>query len=292
MLLSAWCRSRSSRALIELAIAVLAALPTTACTVLVDRNRQQCSTNEDCRLRGEAFAGSTCVDFVCAPDPTWACLAVGDAPPPAESRKYTVTIRIRDLVTEQPMPGVVGRLCRKLDITCSQPVGGEIPADQDGNLVVEVEPGFDGYAELRAKDKMPGLYFFFPPVQENRDVPFVPLLPPAVLAQFAQLNGKQLIAGRGHVLLGAYDCLRRPAEGIHLSSVDGDADTAAFYVLEKFPKVVATETDRSGRGGFINVPPGPVAVAGDLADGRHVASVSVLIRPGTITYTSLTPLPR
>jgi hypothetical protein len=292
MLLSAWCRGRSSRALIDLTILVLVALPATGCTVLVDRNRQQCTTDEDCRLRGEAFAGATCFEGVCAPDPTWACLGLGDGPAPADSRTFRVTIRIRDLVTEQPMPGVSGRLCRKLDVTCSQPVGGEIPADQNGDLLLDVEPGFDGYAELRAKDKMPGLYFFYPPVQQDREVPFVPLLPAAVLSQFAQLNGKQLVVERGHVLLGAYDCQRRPAEGIHLTSMDGDADTAAFYVLEKFPKVIATATDRSGRGGFINLRPGPVVISGDLADGRHVASVSLLIRPGTITYTSLAPLTR
>jgi hypothetical protein len=292
MLLSAWCRGRSSRALIDLVVLLGAALPASACTVLVDRNRQQCATDDDCRLRGEAFTGSTCVDSVCAPDPTWSCLGVGDPPPAAESRRYTVTIRVRDLVTEQPMPGVSGRLCRKLDLACSQPIGGEIQADQNGDLVTEVELGFDGYAELRAKDKMPGLYFFYPPVDRDRDVPFVPLLPPAVLTQFAQLNGKQLVPDRGHVLMGAYDCLRRPAEGIHLSSLDGDGDTSAFYVLEKFPKVIATATDRSGRGGFINFRPGPVAVSGDLGDGRHVASVSLLIRPGTITYTSLAPSPR
>jgi hypothetical protein len=285
-----WYRGRASRRLVQLLVA--ATLAASACSVLVDRSRQQCYTDDDCHAHGEAFAGSVCIKQVCEPDPTWACLGGVDWPTPTDVRKATVTIKVRDLITEEPMVGVTGRLCRKLDLTCSDPVTSDLAADQNGNLVVIVDVGFDGYVEMRAKDKMPGLYFFYPPVDGDREVSFVPLLNPAVLGQFAQLNGKQLVADRGHVLIGAYDCQKHPAEGLRFATTDGDGETTPFYVLEKLPKVTATETDRSGRGGFINLRPGTVTVSADLVDGRHVGSASVLVRSGTITYTSLVPSPR
>jgi hypothetical protein len=293
MLLTAWHLKRSVRPSIEI-LALVATLAATACTVLVDRDRQQCLTDDDCRRRGGAFTGSFCKDQICEPDPTWSCLGGVNWAPADESRMFTVIIRVRDLITEQPMAGVSGRLCRKLDLTCNDPLGTEVVADQNGNLVAQVEMGFDGYFEIWAKDKLPGLYFFYPPVAANRDVPFVPMFSPAVLAQFAQLNGKQLVPDRGHVMLGAYDCQQRPAEGLRLITLDGDGETSPFYVADKFPKVTATETDRSGRGGFINLRPGTVTVAADLAppDNRRVGAVSVIVRSGVITFTSLVPSPR
>jgi hypothetical protein len=281
---------RSSGALLGRPAALALAIIAAGCSVWVDRGREQCSSDQDCQSRGEAFAGSTCQMSVCQPDPTWSCLGSVDWSPPAQSRLATVIIRVRDLVTEQPMLGVTARLCRKLDLTCSQPIGEDLVADQDGNLVMRVEAGFDGYAELRAKDKMPGLYFFYPPVDKDRDVPFVPLLSPPLLAQFAQLNSQQPTSDRGHVLLVAYDCPGHPAEGVHLSTPDGDG--TAFYVVDKFPKISATATDRSGRAGFINLKAGTVTVVGELADERRVSSLGLLIRPGAITYTALVPSPR
>jgi hypothetical protein len=291
--LTAWHPRRSTR--VEL-FALIAVLTGTACTLLVDRDRQQCLSDDDCRKRGGAFAGTVCVDQICELEPTLSCVGAVNGRAPSESRKLTVVIRVRDMITEQPMAEVTGRLCRKLDLSCSEPVGSDFAGDQNGNMVVPVDVGFDGYVELRARDMLPGLYFFHTPVDTDRADAFVPLLSPAVLARFAQLNGRPLSPDRGHVMVTAQDCQNRPAEGLRLSTLDGgDDQTTPFYVVEKSlvaaANVAAPATDRSGRGGFINVRPGAVTLAADLAapDDRRAGTASVLVRSGVITYTSLSP---
>lgn len=283
-----WFRTISSRAFLTLALVSVAG---GGCSVLVDQNRVQCLTNEDCTARGGDFTDSVCLETVCRPNPTWACLGDVSWTPPTESRKFNVTLHIRDLITDQPTQGVTAQVCLKLDVGCSQPILRNVIGDQDGNVTVPLDPGFDGYVELATKDTMPGLYFFYPPINGDRDVPLVPLFPPVELSKLAALNAKSVMPDRGHLIVGAYDCLHGPAEGVTLTTPDGDAITSTFYVLQKIPTATATATDSSGRGGFINLRAGQVAVMGELPDGRRVGSANVFVRPGSVTYTSLVPSP-
>jgi hypothetical protein len=262
-----------------------------ACSVLVDPNREQCSTDGDCRARGGAFADSICMASVCQPDPTWSCLGAVSWPeqPP---HKVTVSLTVRDLVTETATADVAARLCRKLDLSCTEPVASDLRSDQDGSIVTEVDAGFDGYVELTAAGYMTGLYFFYPPVQADRRLNLLPLIRPEVLGQFALVSGRQIVPERGHVLLAAYDCLGRTTAGVRLQSDQADSETTGFYVVRKFPSTTAVETDSSGQAGYINVPPGTVSLSGELAGGRPIARLSLLVRPGQITFTSLVPSPR
>jgi hypothetical protein len=289
--MSAWFRTQVSRVL-QHALPPLVLLACASCSALVDHGRQQCNTNDDCQQRGGSFANSTCVDNVCEADPKWSC--VGQLSwPPAESRKFNVTIHIRDLITEDATPNVTARLCRKVDTMCAQPVPGEFTGNSLGDLLLRVDGGFDGYVEIKAPDKMPGLYFFYPPVAEDREIPFVPLFHPAILNQFAMLGMKTTLPDRGHVILITYNCLHSPAEGVRLVSANADDKSSTFYVNKGLPNLAATETDSSGRAGFINLPAGSANVASELvSDGRQIAYVSVLVRPSAITYLSLVPSPK
>jgi hypothetical protein len=279
------------RALWGLLAGVAALLDATGCSVLVDPGREQCATDGDCQARGAAFAGSVCRSSICQPDPVWSCL--GSVMWPAQQpHKVTVTMTVRDLVTEVGTPDVSARLCRKLDPSCADPVAGDLRSDQDGTIVAEVDAGFDGYLEVSAADYMTGLYFFYPPVQDARRITVLPLIRPAVLAQLALVSGQQVVPERGHVLLAAYDCQGQTAAGVRLSNDRPDALTSGFYVVRKLPSTAATSTDSSGQGGFINLLPGTVNVSGELSSDRQVAYLSVLVRPGQITFTSLVPSPR
>jgi hypothetical protein len=267
------------------------ALLATACSVLVEPGREQCATDGDCRARGSAFSGAVCRGSVCQPDPVWSCLGAVTWPTP-QARKVTVTVTVRDLVTEAPAPDVSARLCHKLDVDCAAPVVSDLRSDQDGAIVAEVDDGFDGYVEVAAPGYMPGLYFFYPPVQEGRRLTGLPLIRPDVLAQLALVSQQQVVPQRGHVLLAAYDCQGQTAAGVRLGTEQGDAQTSGFYVVRKFPSITAVATDSSGQGGFINLLPGTVNVSGALSPDRQVAYLSVLVRPGQITFTSLVPSPR
>lgn len=280
---AAWFRRQSSRVVL-----LLTGLASVSCSVLVDKNRVQCHSNDDCA----AFAaGAVCVDGVCQADPVWGCLGHVTLPP-AASGQFTATIHLRDLITGAPIPGVSGRVCEKLDVTCQMPLGAEVTAGDSGDLRLPVPGGFAGYVEMRAPDKMPGIYFFNPPVDADREVPAVPLLDQNLVAQLAMLNGRDLSADRGHVLLGGYDCQHMPAQGMRLATDDADATSSDFYVVNNVPKAGAMATDSSGRGGFINLKPGIVTLTASLlADSRKIATVSLYVRAGTITYTSIVPSP-
>jgi hypothetical protein len=272
-------------------VLVLACLTSASCSVLIDKDRVQCTLDSDCRDRGPEFAGAVCVDSVCNPDPVWGCLGtvVFPKPPPG---MFTVTIHVRDLVNQAPIPGVTGRLCERPDTDCKMPLSGDIPATPLGDLQLPVRSGFDGYVELNAPGRMPGLYFIYPPVDSNREIPLVPLLETALVEALAELNMKMLVPDRGHILLGGYDCQRKPAEAITLSVTDADDQTAGFYVLNNLPKIGAPFTDASGRGGFINVKTGIEAITANVAaDNRKIATVSLLVRPGMMTFTSIVPSP-
>jgi len=281
-----WFRRQSRRVL------VIACLASASCSVLVDKGRVQCTTDSDCRDRGPESVGAICSDSICLPDPVWGCLGSVVFPKPMGDL-YTLTIHVRDLVNQMPIMGVTAAVCERPDTQCKAPLIKDFPATAMGDLQIPLRAGFDGYLELRAPGRMPGLYFVYPPMDANREIPLVPMLETALVEQLAILNMKELKPERGHVLLGGYDCRRMPGEGIVLTSQDTDEQTSTFYVLNNLPKVDAKATDASGRGGFINMKEGIVAITASLAsDNRKIASVSLLVRPGMMTFTSLVPSPK
>ena len=158
-------------------------------------------------------------------------------------------------------------------------------------MVVQVAAGFDGYVELAAADAMPGIYFFYPPLTEDRDIPLVPILSVNALSMFAGLVGGQVLPDHGLVLLGAYNCLQAPGDGVRLSSPDADAATFSFYMIKGIPSSTATATDSQGYGGLINLRPGSVTLTGTLTTGETIGTESVLTRASVITYTALVPSP-
>lgn len=263
-----------------------------SCTLLIDSDRQQCSTDLECQKGDPATAGSVCVESVCQPNPTWACLGGDRTWPTLPTKPARITFQLQDLVTETPAVGVTARVCRKLDFDCNQPLAAGLVSDASGTLAVDVEVGFDGYVELTGRERLPGVYFFYPPVTDDRVIGNVPMIRPAELFQFASLAGRPLIQGRGHVMLGAYDCVGRPAEGVSLSSDDADSLTSAFYLVRKVPSLTALGTDSSGRGGLINLRAGSIGVKGANVEGLPIATVGMFVRPGAITYTTLLPVPR
>jgi len=264
-----------------------------ACTVAIDSGRVQCSSDKDCTQRGGAFAGAQCLESTChaSTSSEWSCLG-SVVWPSASSGSVTATLNLKDLVTQQPIVGVSARVCRKLDTTCAQPIGSDVQSDAAGKVVLQVVAGFDGYVELKMAGAMPGIYFFYPPLNESREVPFVPILSLSALSTFAGLVGGQVSPDRGHVLLGAYNCLHNPSEGVRFSSPDSDALTFPFYMIKGIPSATAAATDSQGYGGILNLRPGSVTLAGGLLTGETIGTEGVLTRAGELTYTTMLPAPR
>jgi hypothetical protein len=161
-----------------------------------------------------------------------------------------------------------------------------------GRIIITVAQGFDGYLELTAAGAMRGSYYFYPPLTSDREIPAVPILQASELATFAGYAGATLMPERGQLMVGARSCLGQPAEGVSFSSAEGDASTAAFYLVNSVPSTKLLATDDSGWGGLLNLPPGSVTLTGEVATGGSLGPLGLFTHAGEVTYTSLVPAPQ
>jgi hypothetical protein len=270
------------------AIAFLGVFELAGCSVLVDANRPQCSTNADCTARGAAFADTVCnASGLCEGNSQWSCDAVlfGDAP------GYQATLHLEEIVDSAPVVGVAAQLCRRLDVSCDNPVISS-KSDSDGLVVMQIEAGFDGYVQLTdSKQITPSMYFLTPPTTGDLDVS-VRLTNPLVAAGIvASAGGSAWLPDRGIILLNAFDCQGNPAADISYS-IDSalTSDTFIFYLVNALPTTSVMETDYTGYGGLVNMPSGVTTISAVLApSGRQVSKLSVLVRAGYVSYSSVTP---
>jgi hypothetical protein len=264
------------------------------CSVLVDADRAQCSKDADCAAKGAAFAGAVCSAGLCQVDelgPQWSC----EGTPAGDPASYKLTMHLQDAVSSMPLGGVAAQLCRKLDVTCESPIGASVVSDEGGGIAMPIEAGFDGYVKLTdPKMKIaPSLYFLTPPRGGgDLDLPSVPLTSPFVAAGIvASAGGSGWLPTHGIILLNAFDCDDLPAANISYS-IGGAPDPATFifYLVNALPTTSITATDSTGYGGLVNVPAGVSAITATLVPGgQKVSEISVLVRPGYITYSNVKP---
>jgi hypothetical protein len=272
-------------------LAAIVLLITGGCSVWADPDRVQCSTNDDCSQRGGEFANTICTANRCELPGPWSCLNHVTWPAGGATNP-TVTALMVDLITSQPVAGLTAKVCHKLDTACESPLRADLVSDSAGRMTLSVPSGFDGYLESTSADIMPFLYFFYPPVTADREVPAVPILRAAAMSTFANLVGSELMADRGHFLARVYNCLGQTAEGVSLSSPEGDSTTLPFYMIKGIPSAKVSTTDSSGNGGLLNLRPGTATLMGKLDNGDSTGLLSATIRPGRITYTAMVPAPR
>jgi len=282
------------------------------CSVIVDANRPQCSTDADCTNRGAEFAGSVCTAGVCqgtsaaggaggaASDPSdplspqnprWACAAE----PPATSSGYKLTMHLTDAINSaKVLPDVTALLCRKLDVDCENPVGAMATSDETGLITMQVEKGFDGFVQLKSPKIAPSMYFLTPPASGDLELPMVPLASPLAAGSIVLQAGGNTWAKdtSGIVLLTAFDCTGKAAGGINFS-IGGapDPKTFIFYLVDSLPTTNVSLTDDTGYGGLVNVPEGVTTVSALLGgpSGHKISKISILVRAGYVSYSSVTP---
>jgi len=260
------------------------------CSVLVDANRPQCSTDADCTSRGPDFAGAVCQSGVCEVNPQWSC----EATQPTDAQGYKLTMHLTDAIdSTKVLPGVQAQLCRKLDVTCDSPVGSMAVADETGLVTLQVEKNFDGFVQLTDPKIAPSMYFLTPPASGDLDLPMVPLASPFAAGSIVFQAGGSTWAKdtSGIVLLTAFDCEGKAAANINFS-IGGapDEGTFIFYLVNALPTTSTSVTDDTGYGGLVNVPAGVTTVTASLGEGgRKVSKISILVRPGYVSYSSVTP---
>ncbi len=229
----------------------------------------------------------------------------------------------------EPVTGLHARLCDKLDIGCNNPrqvdirdTGGQLEFD-----VPIGARGFDGYLEVstalaRCYDTevfgnaalgllcqlapqcdpaqpteacdipiySPVMWFFNPPVTADVEIP-IPLqfYPSAALPLVVDAAGGELVPGTGSVFMTVIDCDGQPAPGITLDIAEYEDEATPLYFDSGVISNTVSETDASGVGGFIRIPPGFVEITGVNRDNEPIAKVGVQASPVFVTYTVLAP---
>jgi len=259
------------------------------CSVLVDSGRVQCSTTDDCRARGGEFEGSVCVDSVCQADPKWDCVGK-PRPAPDGAGPFAAPFTIQHLVSQAPLKDIRARLCRKLDVECTEGIGDEAVTDGQGKVKLMAPSGFDGYVRFESAATSNLLYFFNPPV--IRDQPDVQLSigGPEVIMLLAKQAKVDQTADRGVILIGARDCAGGIAAGVTLDATGKDDVATAFYSEQGLPSGTATQTDSAGYGGLLNAGAGSITFTGIVAaTGFEFGHVTVLSQAQSLTYGSVVP---
>lgn len=287
-----------------------------SCSLILDTGADQCTVDQDCAQRGAKFAGTRCVNKVCVAqdggdvdtgpadtgadvyDPKWACL--GNVKPPTfPNPKVNVSVPLVDLNTKKPVTEINARPCGKTDVACASPLGPTVQPNASGILSFVIDAGFDGYIELKSSNVdgglpayLPSLVFFNPPLSVDTIYIAIPLISPAALSGLAAQFGNAIDPTLGAPFAEVVDCQGKPAEGVSVAMDQADASTRTFYFVNGLPTESTTQTDTTGYSGFINAPTGVRTITGTVAATKQrVGTISVLVRPSTLTYTVLPPTP-
>jgi hypothetical protein len=257
------------------------------CSLVLDSERVQCSTDADCAGRGPAFSGSTCVDSLCqAPDPRWGCLSE-PASPRSDPGPFIVTMHLQDLLNQQPLSGVKADVCTKVDVSCSTPRF-STASDDAGVVTLEIAAAFSGFVSFELTDALtPTLYFFNPPVDHDQEIPALSLSSP--LARGALLSQLGASVDRGDILLSAFDCTGVAAADVTFALTPANAEAVPYYLVNGLPNTSAAATDSTGYGGFANLTAGTWTITGHVADAGTLPPLSLVVRGGSISWSRLTP---
>jgi hypothetical protein len=122
------------------------------------------------------------------------------------------------------------------------------------------------------------------------------LLPTGMAQSLAEATGVELQPNLGFVVLDSLGCDNRPAAGISFEiipppSEGGPNIDADFYFNAGLPDAYVDQTDRTGIGGFINVPPNRFARvrATEAATGLEIGAYQVLVREGFMLQVPMIP---
>jgi hypothetical protein len=200
---------------------------------------------------------------------------------------------LTDLETGLPVQGAKANICQKIDTHCNNPVARDVASDEMGVLAIEVDKGFEGFVEIANEPTHTGtLYFFYPPLTEDRHIPYCPLVPLSAFLSLGQQLGANLDVTRGAAIAIGYDCTGTTAAGLTYGIDEEDDATLLFFMQKGLPTITSKETEGSGQGGFVNVKPGIRRLTASLQEtGKRIGEVSLVVRPGVLTYTQLVPTP-
>ena len=287
-----------------------------ACAASVDcqidrRCRRNCATGEcfgACDRANEAGALLYSAWFnevrsgcgtECTVGGNWACIGKVKWPT-AKSAVRSLTFTLLDYSSGQAFAGATIKLCQAIDLTCASPVDRGVTDERGMIRLVDATTGqqggfgLTGYLDVQGPEMFPNIVFLVSPTSEPDGGFAMPLtvIPRKLFESALALVGVTADPKRGHVLVGAADCLLSPAPGMTFGASTIDSQTSFGFLIGGIPSLTATSTDPSGLGTYVNVPVGAVEVsATPISGGRPTSRANLFVREGTISAVAMPPTP-
>lgn len=219
----------------------------------------------------------------------WSCLG---APPAAQpsvmgTGNVSYSVLLRSLLGA-PLNDVVARVCQAADVACATPLGESRGLSPEELLTVDVPLGFAGFLEIEAAGHLPTVFQLRQPVLRTTvDTQVLQPLPAAALDTLTSLLDVELVRELGIVSVAVVDCQGVRAPGATFTNNLGGR---SFYFADGVPDVMASATDISGLGGFLNVPIRLAEFSAELAaDRRVIGTRRALPRAGWLTVIQVRP---
>ncbi len=235
------------------------------CSLLIDVDREQCSTSQDCEALGTAFAGAVCEQGVCVVAGSAGGDGAGGAPEvpgnplvcdkPVPSKEPTVKYTFAPIFADggapkDPKPFSI-KACRPLDLECTDPVFGPIDVMPGVPEDFLVPPPFNGYFEITNPDTLGGYLFMGRPIVEDTVGWNVTMPTPGLVAGFGIVTGERVDPDLGLIISVSRDCNQLPLPGTAFTNSKGGLQ---FYFVNNTPDTNLDESGPQGAVGFANVP--------------------------------------
>ena len=253
------------------------------CSLALDSDRDQCASNADC---AEFGSGLTCNGGLCVDpdggDGPWGCGGEAEIPDPPQV--HTLRRSFRDIVTNAEVDVTVS-VCGGIDTDCMTPLmEGLTPDPETDILTLQLSSGFEGFLEVRSSTHLPALQELGPVAEDELEVFVTPMLTLDQYTGFAAAVGVELdFEASGHLGLDTYPCPGGTAAGVRYSLDRTLESTRGYYFDSSRPSSSLTQTDPSGRGGFVNLPAGILTLTASTSE-RQLGQVSFISRPGWFSY--------
>jgi hypothetical protein len=143
-----------------------------------------------------------------------------------------------------------------------------------------------------AKVFAPAMLFFNPPIVRDVELPLpLQMFPTSGLPAVLAAAGIAIDPTAGNLFIQALDCDGHPAAGVTYQIGQYGSQVSTLYVNNGIVSNSVTQTDATGIGGFVRVPPGFVSVTGYNTEGVAIGQIGVQAAPSTLTYSALFPSP-
>ncbi len=270
------------------------------CSVLIDVDSKQCSTNADCEALGSAFSGATCEESLCVVKSGSGGTDAGGAPnngddklvceKPAASTEPTVKYSFAPIYVvgsepDDPEPFRI-QACNPADFDCAKPVYGPIMVNAGEPKEFLVPPGFQGFFEVKNKDTVDGLIFMGRPVLADTVGWNVTMPTPGLVQGFGIATNQTIDPDLGLIISVARDCDAVPIPGVKFSN---SREGLQFYFVNSFPDTELTETAAQGAVGFANVPISTTTLSATMSTGQELTKAIIRVKPRTASLVELFP---